>query len=116
MRHRSALTPSRITVAAVAAVIGASSRKRRSLSATIFWMSSSDILETSVPIEAMRARACAISVASITSDPVPLWILRELDRIEVPIWPGHDDRAFNMGCVHPQIGDERFSESLLCGA
>src|SRR5438445_575007 len=88
MRQGPALTPSRITVAASVAVIGASSRKRRSLSATIFWMSSSDRLETSVPIEVMRARAWAICVASITSDSVPLWILRELDRIEVPIWPG----------------------------
>src|SRR5438132_272598 len=38
-------------------------RESAALSATIFWMSSSDILETSVSIAATRVRACAISVA-----------------------------------------------------
>src|SRR5207253_8619328 len=49
MRQRSALTPSRMTVAAAAAVIGASSRKRRSLSTTIFWISSSTCLKYLCP-------------------------------------------------------------------
>jgi len=51
-------------------------------------MSSSDIVDTSVPLAAMRARAYAICRASIASESVPPWILRELALIEVPIWPG----------------------------
>jgi len=72
MRHWSALTPLRMIVAASAALVGASSRKRRSRSAIILRMSSSDRLVTSRPIEAMRALACAICLALISSDRLPL--------------------------------------------
>ena len=51
-------------------------------------MSLSDIADASVAEAAIRARACAISVAVISSDSLPLWILRELVTIEVPMWPG----------------------------
>src|SRR6516162_9278646 len=89
MRQRSALTPSRMMVAACAALVRASSRKRRSSSATRFRNWSSDSCETSRPSKANRSRACARPAASIASDSrSPLWILRVLARIEVPIWPG----------------------------
>ncbi len=42
----------------------------------------------SVPIEAMRDRACATSASVISSDSLPLWILRELATIDVPMCPG----------------------------
>src|SRR6516225_9803583 len=89
MRQRSALTPSRMMVAAWAALVSASSRKRRSSSATRLRNWSSDSCETSRPSKANRSRACARPAASIASDSrSPLWILRVLARIEVPIWPG----------------------------
>src|SRR6516162_4322975 len=89
MRQRSALTPSRMMVAACAALVSASSRKRRSSSATRLRNWSSDSCETSRPSRANRSRACARPAVSIASDSrSPLWILRVLARIEVPIWPG----------------------------
>src|SRR5258708_28098016 len=54
-------------VAASAALVGASSWKRRSRSATRCRISSSDMAEASLPIEAKRPRACASCVASIAS-------------------------------------------------
>ena len=59
--------PLRMIVAASAALVAASSRKRRSRSATRCRISSSDMAEASLPIEAKRARACASCVASIAS-------------------------------------------------
>jgi hypothetical protein len=38
-----------------------------------------------LPVDAMRARACAICVASVASDWLPLWTLRVLSGIEVPM-------------------------------
>jgi hypothetical protein len=38
-----------------------------------------------LPVDATRARACAICVASIASDWLPLWTLRVLSGIEVPM-------------------------------
>src|SRR6516225_8236897 len=112
MRQRSALTPSRMMVAAWAALVSASSRKRRSSSATRFRNWSSDSCETSRPSKANRSRACARPAASIASDSrSPLWILRVLARIEVDL-AGHDDRAFDVRRVDLQIGDQRLGEPL----
>ena len=41
-----------------------------------------------MPIEATAARIWAISLAFMVSESLPLWTLRELTTIEVPIWPG----------------------------
>src|SRR5215831_13439414 len=110
MRQRSALTPSRMIVAACAALVSASSRKRLSSSATRLRNWSSESCETSRPSKAKRSRACARPAASIASDSrSPLWILRVLARIEVPIWPG---RAFDVRRVDPQISDQRLREPL----
>ena len=35
-----------------------------------------------------RSRVTPISTSVRRSDSLPLWIFRELDTIEVPIWPG----------------------------
>src|SRR6516165_7794001 len=111
MRQRSALTPSRMMVAAWAALVSASSRKRRSSSATRLRNWSSDSCETSRPSKANRCRACARPAASIASaSRSPLWILRVLARMEVPNLAGHDDRAFDVRRVDPQVGDQRLGE------
>src|SRR5438445_7568735 len=48
-----------------------------------------DDVGTTLASKANRSRACARPAASIASDSrSPLWILRVLARIEVPIWPG----------------------------
>src|SRR6516225_7346395 len=87
MRHWSALTPLRMIVAASAALVGASSRKRRSRSATRCRMSSSDMLEASLP-------------------------LAGVERDRGPDMAGHDDRAFDVRRVDPQIDDQRLGETL----
>ena len=88
VRQRSALTPSRMMVAASAAVVGASSRNRRVRSIARVWMSASDMAATSWPAAAASSRVRAISAAANVSDSLPLWIFRELAEIEVPMWPG----------------------------
>src|ERR1700730_4928175 len=55
----------------------------------------------------MRARACAICVASIASDWLPLWTLRVLSGIEVPHVTGHDDQHLMWGAL--------IRRSFVCG-
>jgi hypothetical protein len=47
-----------------------------------------DIGAVSMPMPVRRCRVDRISIGLSCSDSVPLWILPELDTIEVPMWPG----------------------------
>jgi hypothetical protein len=62
--------------------------------------------------QANRSRACARPAASIASDSrSPLWILR-VGADQGPDLAGHDDRAFDVRRVDPQIGDQRLGEPI----
>ena len=58
-----------------------------------------------MPIEATRWRASgAISLAFSVSESLPLWTLRELVTIEVPIWPGMTTEHLMCGAFMRQVG------------
>src|SRR5690349_10543630 len=73
-------------------------------------MSSSLMASTSRPCPFSRCRACRSSFGASRSE--PFWIWREFDTIDVPIWPGHHHRAFDMRCVETEVVDEGFGKSL----
>src|SRR5437016_7218522 len=113
MRQRLALTPSRMMVAACAALVNASSRKHRlELGhevaqliirqlrdvATQQSKSLSRLRETG-SIDRVRFAIAAVDLARVGAD-------RGADLA------GHDDRAFDMRRVDPQVGDQRLGEPL----
>ena len=51
------------------------------------------------PSTAIRARIWAISLALRSSESLPLWTLRELVTIEVPMWPGMTTEHLTCGAL-----------------
>ena len=47
-----------------------------------------------------------------SSDSLPLWILRELATIEVPMWPGMTTEHLMCGAFRREVGDQRLGEAL----